>query len=217
MNLAGLDVCETEELLGIDPQVFTDAVQSAIAPFRSVNAFHPRTAAGSRAWEEIVASFRQMVVSEYPGWKSRYLNGMPVLINSGKQKTIVITSGDHNTGLDMETLPKTKNQKGEKTKQFVGENYDLFESSREICSNAEKLDKHETWVLLYTIDKVQMEIRFELSLPTQTELAGHRGKVKISGWEKRFLFPAVPFDADISNIEKPAFTDATDFFDVIKK
>ncbi len=215
------ELLQEESVLGIRAQVFNDAILSGIIQYKSVNEFHPKSAGGSRAWEEIVASFRQMVVDEGQGWKAVHRNGMALLINASEQLTIVVTSGDSNTGLDKDIQPRTRNQKGQATQNFVEANYPLFEdidTMNTIDTLPINADNHQTWVFLYTIDKERSEVRFELSLPTETQLSGSKGRLKISSWSKRCLFEPVPFDGDILSPTPPTFTDDdTDFFDPIKK
>lgn len=208
---------QEESVLGINTQVFTDAILSGIAQYKSVNKFHPITAGGSRAWEEIVASFRQMVVDQCVGWTSIHRDGMAQLVNVGQQLTIVVTSGDSNTGFDSEVQPRTRNQKGQATKNIVEANYPLFEDIATIDESLNNADDHQTWVFLYAIDKQKSEVRFELSLPTETQLSGAKGKLKISQWSQRFLFEPVPFEGEISKLTPPTFTDDADFFNPIKK
>jgi len=208
---------QDESVLGINTQVFKDAILSGIAQYNSVNKFHPITAGGSRAWEEIVASFRQMVVDQCVGWKSIHRDGMAQLVNAEQQLTIVVTSGDTNTGLDNEVQPKTRNQKGQATKNIVEANYPLFEDVATIDESINSVDNHQTWVFLYAIDKDKLEVRFELSLPTETQLSGAKGRLKISQWSQRFLFEPVPLEGQISKAMQPTFTDDTDFFDPIRK
>lgn len=208
---------QDETVLSINKRVFVDAIQSGIYQYKSVNKFHPITAGGSRAWEEIVSSFRQMVVDQNQGWKAIHKDGMPLLVNASEQLTVVITSGDSNTGVDGDIQPRTRNQKGQATQSFVEANYPLFEDVATIDILPSTADGHETWVFLYHIDKRKLEVRFELARPTETALSGSKGRVKISSWSHRYLFEAVPFDGQISNPVPPTFTDEADFFDPIKK
>ncbi|EHK7404367.1 TPA: hypothetical protein KDY52_001301 [Vibrio parahaemolyticus] len=203
--------------LGISPTIFRDAIQSGLILYKSTTKFHPVTAGGSRAWEEIVASFRLSVVENYQGWKAIQENGMPILVNPPLGITIVITSGDTNTGLTDSLPPKTKNAKGQVTENYVGKNYDLF-GSAEDTPQIIKIDSNQTWVFLYTVDKSKKEIRFELSLPTDTSISGAKGKIKICDWQKRVIFPPVSFD-DIPDDYVPGndFTDDSDFFSIEKK
>ncbi|MCD9475041.1 hypothetical protein C9J20_16350 [Photobacterium phosphoreum] len=200
----------------IEASIFRQSVLNGINEFKKVNKFHPITAAGSRAWSEIVATFRQLVVTQDANWKSEHMCGMPILVNSQLLTTIIITSGDKNTGMQNAT-PRTKNEKGQVTKNIVGQNYSLFEEPNEIVSSFTAIDPHQTWVFLYYLDKEAKEVRFELSLPLGTSLSGSSGKIKISDWKTRVIFPSVPFSGDDIDVVDTSFTDDSDFFEVIKK
>jgi len=202
---------------GISPNIFRNALESGLALSRSVTKFHPVTAGGSRAWEEIVATFREQVIEHNDGWKALQQNGMPILINSERGVTIVITSGDENTGLNDFPLPKTKNSKGHVTESFVGRNYDLFEKVNDIDAQVASIDKHQTWVLLYTFDKSKSEVRYELSLPTNTAISGTKGKIKICDWQTRIVFPAINFDEFSLSEFNTDFTEDSDFFNIEEK
>jgi len=212
----GLDI-DKDLTHGIEHYIFRDALQSGLLLSKSVTEFHPVTAGGSRAWEEIVATFRQLVIEKYDGWMATQKNGMPVLINSEKGLTIVVTSGDEHTGLRDAPSPRTKNAKGHVTENFVGRNYDLFEEKLDNYEACSSVDSHQTWILLYSFDKSRSEVRYELSLPTNTALSGSKGKIKICEWQKRIIFPPVSFnDIDFKSFEDD-FTDDSDFFDVEKE
>ncbi|ENA2731161.1 hypothetical protein ABF107_003723 [Vibrio parahaemolyticus] len=204
--------------LGINPVIFRDAMQSGISLYKSVNKFHPVTAGGSRAWEEIVATFRSQVIEQNEGWQAVQQNGMPVLINSTLGITIVMTSGDENTGLINSIAPKTKNAKGQSTESYVGQNYDLFDNTANVEEPVTSaVDSHQTWVLLYTLDKAKSEVRYELSLPTNTAISGNKGKIKICDWQTRVMFPAISFNEIVIPEPNTDFTDDSDFFNVEKK
>ena len=223
MNNSVIKIEEFEEsipnldtTLGINPEVFRDAMQSGVSFYKNVNEFHPVTAGGSRAWEEIVATFRALVIDQNDGWRPMQHNGMPILINKELGYTIVITSGDENTGVKDSSAPKTRNAKGEVTQNYVGRNYDLFDDDFTADSNS-SADKHQTWVLLYTLDKNKSEVRYELSLPTKTSISGNKGKMKICEWQTRVIFPALSFNNSVVPPFPHEFTDDSDFFDVEKK
>lgn len=211
-----------DQTLGIDPSIFRDAMQSGISLFKSATKFHPVTTGGSRAWEEVVGIIRSQVVDKYEGWKALQKDGMPVLINAAEALTLVITSGDENTGILGMADPRTKNAKGQVTENFVSKNLDLFSILEEETNIVElsPIDSHQTWILLYVIDKVKSEVRFELSLPTCTALSGNQGRIKICEWQKRVIFPSIPFSEVVIDVvadSEQHFTDESDFFNVEKK
>jgi hypothetical protein len=209
---------DLENTLCINKEVFADAMQGGLSLYKSANKFHPVTTAGSRAWEEIVGIFRQLVVDQHEKWVSAQQNGIPILINSSRNQTIVVTSGDKNTGLENSVQPKTRNAKGDVTQAYVWKNFDLFEGSL-IEPEVVSIDGHQTWVLLYTIDKTSKELRYELSLPTSTSISGNNGKIKISEWKERHIFPSIPFEniAPTLPLPKVEFSDESSFFNIQKK
>lgn len=203
-----------ESTLGINTDIFRDSIQSGLSLYKNTNKFHPVTAAGSRAWEEIVATLRELVVGRHEHWQAHQQNGMPIIINAKLGVTIVVTSGDENTGRNNHTLPKTRNAKGDVTQNFVWRNFDLF--GNDPVSIEPSIDTHQTWVLLYTFDKNTSEVRYELSLPTNTSISGSKGKIKICDWQNRVIFPAISFNDNVVVDIPQKFTDDSDFFDVVK-
>ncbi len=199
--------------LGIKPEIFRDSIQSGLLFYKGVNKFHPVTAGGSRAWEEIVSMFRSSVIDQGEGWKAVQQNGIPMLVNSDLGISVVVTSGDENTGLISGEEPKTRNAKGHVTQGYVGQNYNLFEETPTVTT----IDRHQTWVLLYTFDKTKLEVRYELSLPTGASISGNKGKMKISEWQTRVVFTAIPFTSVVIPTSTQEFTDDSDFFAVVKK
>jgi len=103
------------------------------------------------------------------------------------------------------------------TESFVGRNYDLFEKVNDIDAQVASIDKHQTWVLLYTFDKSKSEVRYELSLPTSTAISGTKGKIKICDWQTRIVFPAINFDEFSLPEFNTDFTEDSDFFNIEEK
>lgn len=204
--------------MGLSETIFEQAMLEGLHQLKKTTKLHPRTTAGSRAWEEIVASLREQLLSLNNGWEYDHKNGLSLTYNSSLGVTIVSTSGDKNTGLSIGIDPKTKNSKGAETQRYVGRNYDLFSDDMGINSSQEttRIDSMQTWVLLHCIDHTAKEIRYELSLPTGTALAASKGKVKIDSWEKRIILGSVSFNDTSKLLEQPEFTEAVNF-EVTKK
>ena len=82
-----------------------------------------------------------------------------------------------------------------------------------LCSSSEPIDFHETWVLLYHYDKMEKEVRYELSLPMNLSSSGY-----FNSWKKRYIFPSISLDEDVivnpKNVTE--FNDDIDF-DISKK
>lgn len=108
-----------------------------------------------------------------------------MLINRDLNTTIVISSGNSATGIPINN-PCTRNSKGSATYDYVGHNYELWNSKDEDCP-----DTHRTHVFLYHVDKEKKEIRFELSLPMYTRFSGKKGKIHIYKWQSRIIFESV--------------------------
>lgn len=213
----GNDTPNLESVHGIPMEFFIDAITDGISDFKSVNKYYPRTAGGSRAWEKIVATLRQRVVEECDGWCHRHQNGMALLVNAARRLTIVVTSGNKDTGISETLTPKTRNKKGPAVQDMVNRNYSLFSESQPEGVSSISVDGHQTWVLLYHIDKESCEVRSELSLPTEIEISGSKGGLKVSSWAERVLFVPVPFDGQSFAPLEQEFTEEQDFFEPKKK
>ncbi|MGY3945474.1 hypothetical protein [Aeromonas tecta] len=196
--------------LGIDQGTLRRAVESGARVYLKATSFHPRTHGGVTAWGETVGILRQEL-SPF-GWKQSDKNGLPVTANGGLGISIVVTSGDKETGIETGT-PSSNNDKGSATKRFVNSNYDMFEDDKLSVFSSEPIDLHETWVLLYHYDKSKKEVRYELSLPMNLSASGY-----FDSWKKRYIFSAISLDEDtiIDPDNKTEFNDDIDF-DISKK
>lgn len=196
--------------LGIDQGTLRRAVESGARVYLKATAFHPRTHGGVTAWGETVGILRQEL-SPF-GWKSSDKNGLPVTANGELRISIVVTSGDKDTGIETGN-PSSNNDKGSATKKFVSSNYDMFEDDKLSVFSSEPIDLHETWVLLYHYDKSAKEVRYELSLPLNLSSSGY-----FNSWKKRYIFPVISLDEGVSinpgNLTE--FNDDIDF-DISKK
>lgn len=193
--------------MGLVVEDFIFAVSRAIYESRRSSPLHPRTSAMSRAWDELVAAFRESVLTGSRGWNFILNNGLEYTINSALGLSIIVTSGNKDTGLQ-EGFPKTKNTKGVATEDMVSRNLDLFESN-DINSMAPdmRVDTTQTYVFLYYFDHHVKEVRCELSLPSG--MSGLNGYNKISAWRERIILPTIPFTAAIDTQEKE-FNDEID-------
>ncbi|MNU86111.1 hypothetical protein D3C71_758650 [compost metagenome] len=199
--------------LGIDQGTLRRAVESGARVYLKATSFHPRTHGGVTAWGETVGILRQEL-SPF-GWKPSDKNGLPVTANGELGISIVVTSGDKETGIETGT-PSSNNDKGSATKRFVNSNYDMFEDDQFSVFSSGPIDFHETWVLLYHYDKLAKEVRYELSLPMNLSSSGY-----FDSWKRRYIFPSISLDEDViinpNNPNNPTeFNDDIDF-DISKK
>ncbi|MBE0152951.1 hypothetical protein [Serratia sp. PL7] len=185
--------------MGLSVEDFSFAISRAIYESRRSSPLHPRTSAMSRAWDEVVAAFRESVLSGVRGWNYMLDSGLEYTINSELGLSIIATSGTKDTGL-VEGFPKTKNAKGMATENLVSRNLDLFESNDSEDPVDMTIDSTKTYVFLYYFDLSAQEVRCELSLPSG--MSGFNGHNKISTWSERIILPSVPFSAAIDTPEK---------------
>ncbi|TKB53076.1 hypothetical protein [Ferrimonas aestuarii] len=193
------------DAMGISPSAVEQAMWKASREYRSASELEPLNAGGSRASFEAVRTLREALLSMANGWKILNKHGQCLTINPERGLSILVTSGDKDTGL-VDGQPKTKNGKGAETKLQVSANrqmsFDLFgEPANQ--SEEECIDKQQTWVLLYYFDFVKKEVRFELSLPVAFQDSGKQGKVKISDWKDRIYFKPIPLD-DAARVNSPS-------------
>ena len=186
--------------MGLTRAVFENSIKAGLFEFKRVTPLHPLSTAGSRFWEEVIASFRYGVTtSTQARWGFKHRDGLSLTYCTEHQISIVVTSGNKFTGIS-DGRVKTKNPKGPSTLAYVSQNQDLFRDANEIAdveARKRKVDPNETWVLLYHIDKLNKLVRSELSLPK--ELHQLDGKLRIDEWEKRIILPEVSYDASIED------------------
>lgn len=191
--------------MGLLVEDFTFAISRAIYESRRSSPLHPRTSAMTRAWEEVVAAFRESVLSGLKGWNYTFDSGLEYTINSERGLSIIATSGNKDTGI-IDGFPKTKNAKGSATENVICRNLDLFgeneapESEVLDSSVSISIDSTQTFVFLYYFDQSAQEVRCELSKPSG--MSGYNGHNKISSWSERIILPAVPFSAAIETPER---------------
>jgi len=206
-------------LLGLNETVLTQAVWAGLSQYRSASELEPLNAGGSKASFSIIQTLREQLLSNGMGWVILNQKGQCLTNNPEKQISIIVTSGDKHTGLDGQ--PCTKNGKGSTTKRQVKGNLEqtlcLFEEGlitdkEELDSRlTETADSNELWVLLYHFDQSKKEVRFELSLPIGFREVGKQGKVKVSQWDDRLIFPSLPFDESITTPTTLDFDEEIEF------
>lgn len=196
------------EKLDISETLLRSAVEMGVRTYRKATPFHPKTHGGSSAWGEVVAVVRQGLKAK--GWSILDQSGLSMVCNMESGISIVISSGDRQTGLP-DGIPSSRNSKGSATQGYVDLNYDLFSNSSDDSENP--IDSTKTYVLLYYFDFEKQEVRYELSLPTEINARGY-----IKGWERRYLFGPISLkaDVDVSENNEAEFNNDIDF-DIFKK
>lgn len=200
-TLCAFDTVEIElSSMGLTRVVFENAIKAGLFQFKRVTQLHPLSTAGSRFWEEVIASFRYGVTTGTQShWSFKHENGLSLTYCTEHHINVVVTSGNKFTGI-LDGRVKTKNAKGPSTIAYVCQNQDLFRDSNDVItmdSHRGKVDPNETWVYLYHIDKKNKVVRSEFSLPR--ELHQVEGRLTIDEWEKRIILPEISYDATIED------------------
>ena len=176
-------------------------VEAGIRAYMNSSPFHPKTHAGSSAWNEIVAELRKGLKAE--GWSLMDRVGQPLIYNKDLNVSIGVSSGDKETGIS-EKMPSSKNPKGAVTQNLINQNMDLFSDAIDMIN---PVDSYKTYFLLYYFDIAQQEARFELSLPTELSVSGY-----ISDWSDRYCFQPLSFNDDVVlQLEQGEFSEDIDF------
>lgn len=212
--------------LGLNKEVLQNTATAGLADFKLTSPLAPVNAAGSRASFAMIAALRAQLLGNESGWKKLNQKGQSLTINADYQISLIVTSGDKDTGIP-NSQPSTKNGKGEETKSQVqrnvqlGQTYNLFNDRHDefdaddildnILNQNESVDGHELWILLYHFDRAKKELRYELSLPIGITDVGTNGKVKVSSWADRIIFDAIPFDTTLTESESTDFSEDFDF------
>lgn len=193
---------------GLSEDIIRKAIELGVRTYKKATPFHPKTHGGSSAWGEVVASIRQDL--KLKGWSLLDQNGLSMVCHKDSGISIVISSGDKQTGLE-DGFPSSRNSKGAATSNFIDLNYDLFKD--EIVSSEEQADLSKTYVLLYFFDFDKKEARFELSLPTEMNAKGY-----IKGWKERMIFGPISLNAEpkFEDDARAEFNDDVDI-DILKK
>lgn len=148
-------------------------------------------AAGSYAYFAAVRGLRDIFCPQ--GWESCTKHNLEMIVSPNGQMAIIASSGDKNTGLDGEEVPKTKNQKGNKTREIIASNQrqDFLFPEMKPADPIFISDTTPTWFLLYHVDQVNSEIRMELSLPINMDIEN----LRVDEWSKRVQISIIKFDS----------------------
>ena len=197
--------------LGISLRCLERAIEEGFRAFSREGEDSPRTAGGYNAWSYILKQLRFDLRTSKWG-DNHHSNGVDEIRSLSREVSIVVSTGDKNTGILSET-PRPKNQKGTALQARIETNNLLFE--RNDVTTPEPVDPYQTWMLLFYIDEEKKEVRYELSLPNI-----HERKI-IVGWSKRII--CEPFDISSEpkvkrklDIDQSSETEEIDF-EIVRK
>lgn len=182
--------------MGLTLEGLLRVVRAAGAAYASTTAFHPSSGPGTYMYQECVAVLRRWLVPR--GWDHDEAGGQPRTFSAEYGVSIIIQSGDENTGVDTGTEPRSRNAHGAATGQKIQDNNAQltlpFAVSRPQVSEEQEGPAFFTWVLLLNV--TDESIRAELSLPTDFQ-AG-----KPAAWAERILLPEQPFGEGEPNVDE---------------
>lgn len=210
------DASEHLTRMDLSIELLLDAVKVGHASRFSATELHPPTTPGFNAWSDTNFGLSRRLIDE--GWSREVVDNIPILIHPNGAYQIVVSSGDHATGTELESLiPSTLQKKGVKfSSLFGGNSRGLFDKDVPLENLMKKTTGEcPTYILLYYYDQTKNETRCELSLPSPADKAkiANREKQYVSEWQQRIIIGTVGGEPDAP---RPDFTEDTDF-DITRK
>lgn len=178
----------------LNPTLLHYAISGGLDQRNEVTPASAPTAAGSLQWHKTVNDLRYLLAdSEWIIYNNRNL---PFITSPDYSISIVVMTGNYNTGKNGDDDPVNQAEKGVVAQGFIQKNNEQFElCNLESFGTTNKDDKGtQVWVLLYHYDQELKEIRYELSLPT------FYSKGRITSWKQRLIFKSIPNNPDKNSI-----------------
>jgi len=177
------DVLSHLKSMGIPLGALTRAVAAGAGGFTATTRFHATSGPGTYFYQEAAAGLRRGLVP-VGDWDFDEDDRQPRTFSVARGISIVVQTGDENTGINAGIEPKTRNSKGVATHRKVTANsaqLSLFNCGPATVPRAQN-GEILTWILLVAI--VNDTVRAELSLPRRWSRVG-----KPCGWLVRILLP----------------------------
>ncbi len=155
--------------LGIPEQLLIDAVQYGVAEKLTQVVYDPATSGGIDLYRYTTREVRRGL--HELGWELSDSNNIALVRNPINDTTVIVCSGDQQTGQLIGDLPKTKRSKGEVFLEVTEvQSVDLF-GNEEVTTRLVAVPDKEVWLLLhYHLDcKDGQTLRAELSRPLEAE------------------------------------------------
>ena len=143
------------------------------------------TAAGVLQWLKTVDTLRMLLRDKR--WNIHNEKNCPFISSPDRSVSIVVMTGNAETGKQGFDDPTNQAEKGVVVKGFVQSNRQLELFNQDAVSIAKTKQKEtQVWVFFYHYDKALNEVRFELSYPTGFD------KKKITTIGERLIFGSMP-------------------------
>lgn len=166
--------------------LFRNAINGGLSGRNDVTRASAPTAAGIQQWLKTVEDVRTLLAALQ--WHLHEQQNCPFISSPDRAISIVVMTGNSETGKDGFDDPTNQAEKGAVAEHFVQENLkqlELFnQESFKLAKRSQKTT--QVWALLYHYDKTRKEVRFELSLPTNFS------RRKITRWGERLILGGVP-------------------------
>lgn len=177
---------EEIEKLGLKPEWLQRVCMRALAAYNQKTTNDALIAGGLYTYLEAVKSLRDELCPK--GWLKKARNNVELVTNLEKGLSVMVSSGNSDTGMKHGNPPKTKNPKGIQTQKYV-----LLNNKQMVIPSMKRSIKSvsfsHTWILLYHIDEGKKQMRLELSLPVKMDMDG----LRINSWRKRIIITPIDF------------------------
>lgn len=175
---------------GLSLDSFVEIGTRILAAFNQTTPNDAANAAGTYAYLAAVRAMRD-VLGPF-GWEPYKKLNLEMVKPPSERFFIIPSSGDKYTGFDG-IEPKTRNPKGNQTKELVARNRmnrnqaSLFPEMEPVIPVFDP-ETVPTWFLLYHIDRHEM--RMELALPVNIDI----DDLRVDQWRERIILEAIKFD-----------------------
>lgn len=166
-------------------ELFYNSIFSGLGARNETTPASAVTAPGLKQWLQTVEVVRQLLGGKQ--WRIHNEKNCPFVSSTDGKISIVVMTGDSETGRQGFGDPTNQAEKGIVAESFVRSNRQL-ELFNEEAFKLAKFNRKETqvWAFLYHYDKKLKEVRYELSYPTGFE------RKKISKWGERLILGSMP-------------------------
>lgn len=169
----------------LSARLLRDAIMGGLSGRNDVTRASAPTAAGVQQWLKTVEDLRTLLVAGR--WHIHEQKNCPFITSPDRLLSIVVMTGNSDTGWEGSEDPTNQAEKGAVAEGYIQKNRQLELFNQESLKLARDNNKEtQVWALLYHYDKVQNEVRYELSLPTGF------GKKKITAWGERIGLGRIP-------------------------
>lgn len=208
-----IDTREVLLLLGLTPEILSDAIAFGEKYRALCTANDPRIFQGTTAWARTHRGLREALIPL--DWKKDETGGFETVVNPDKSLAISVTTGGPGTGRVFPGVsPKLKHPHGALYKEAVDRNRsaqlslfaDMAHDAKAKADELEAVAKRSTWILL--IRREGDVVFSELSLPLEFSGGG-----QVEDWKYRIILE--PLDAEpIADIGDDAGEDGGEEIDI---